>query len=130
MTTDKNEILCPSSICESGASILGVIDESGSLRRVSPLLPVTDEFVSLFRSSGSSDKFRFVGGCRAQECSRWVSGACAIAIAMREGNDELRESEEKDHSCEIKDNCRWYKQEGNSVCLGCSRLATNITGNH
>lgn len=119
MTTDEKTILCPSSKCEDGATLLGVVQKDGHVSFLSKKMVVNQEFVEIARSGRSPEKrFRFSNKCMQGSCAQWSVNRCGIIDKLIETFGPRDEPSELPN-CSIRAQCRWYKQHGGRACVVC-----------
>jgi len=113
---------CPSAPLYRHASVLGLVQQDGTIAFLGAPIPVDAEFIataSRGRSAGS--RFRFSGKCMESGCARWDGGKsrCEVATSV------LHQIRRKPPAaalpdCGIRATCRWYAQEGAPACAVCS----------
>jgi hypothetical protein len=122
-----NAYVCPSSRCEEGAVVLGVIDAKGVVGYISPALPVYAEFVNQSCGDGSLERrFRFAAACQEKGCQNWIEGQCAViedALRVAGNIPSIEGSTESNlPRCSIRRSCRWFAQRGPDACGICPLL--------
>ena len=116
--------MCPSSRCEPGAVLLGVIVGPGTLAYASDRLVVDEEFVQIARAGRSPEKrFRFSARCVQSACRQWTGTRCGVIDAVLEAV-EPRSTEELPE-CSIRPDCRWFRQSGAAACAVCPEIVTD-----
>ena len=79
----SDRAMCPSSRCEPGAVLLGVIVGPGTLAYASDRLVVDEEFVQIARAGRSPEKrFRFSARCVQSACRQWTGTRCGVIDAV------------------------------------------------
>ena len=124
-STDK-EILCPSSRPQIKQSkVFGLIDGTVEKPRVTYLKssqPVTEELIALSQPVTPTEVFRIAAPCIANSCKHFDGTNCGLASKIVE---QLPIVEEGLPSCSIRQDCRWYEQEGKAACMRCSQIITD-----
>jgi hypothetical protein len=123
---DSSTILCPSSKCEEGAVLLGVILENGSVAFAAERIEVDREFVMSAQEGRSPEKrFRFSSPCAQCGCKQWVGGQCSvIGKVLSTAPESLITSELP--MCSIRTQCRWFHQTGSKACSICPLVITDL----
>jgi hypothetical protein len=123
-TTEEN-ILCPSSKCEEGAILLGIVQQDGHVGFVNQRLYINKEFVEVARTGRSPEKrFRFGNKCMSAACEQWSDGHCTVMERIMNVNGSVREPSCLP-SCSIRPQCRWYQQHGGRACAICPFIITD-----
>lgn len=124
--TQKEHILCPSSRCEEGAILLGVIQHDGHVSIASDRFVIDNQFVQIAHLGRSPERrFRFAGDCANNSCVQWSEGRCKVIDKAIKIFGENMESTEL-RSCSIRNQCRWYKQCGGKACAICPEIITDL----
>lgn len=122
---------CPSAACEPGSRLHGLFGPDGELIRLSPPLEVDQAFVdSALEGRSPTKRFRFTSDCAEHRCGQWQDGKCGVAVKARAQLAAATEtgSAVLKHAlpgCAIRASCRWFAQEGGSVCRVCSLVVTD-----
>lgn len=125
MNSNNENKLCPSSICHSGALLLGVVGGDKKVSLLSPPIPVNDEFVEAVNAAGEPEKrFRFAGKCAKSGCGQWTGTSCGVMDELAMANHLLEIINENLPACAIRPDCRWYSQEGAKACIICPHIVT------
>ena len=124
------EYTCPSAPCESGGTLLGLIDENGRVGYLTPAITIDQEFVDKVEQGRSPRKrFRFAGPCVEGRCRQWTGSRCGIVDTAIEAVDGLDPAAAREEGvlpqCAIRSSCRWYAQEGAAACAACSFVITD-----
>jgi len=119
---------CPSTTCEPGVVLLGVVGPDGRLRYVSPALAVDALFVAIANEGRPPEKrFRFAGECVEDACEQWSDGRCRVidgVLANRSSAEMLPTDHHLPH-CAIRRTCRWFEQTGPQACQACPFVITD-----
>src|SRR5688572_18240761 len=123
---------CPSSRCEEGAALIGLVTTTGSIAFVGKPIRVTSEIrkALLQASAGRPEqKYRFTRTCIASRCENWSqeSESCDIGSMVAESAHALEltvHAYKPLPECGIRSSCRWYSQEGPAVCIPCTALVS------
>jgi len=117
-------VLCPSSRCEPGAILVGVILPSGKLAYASDELIIDQLFVDAAREGRAAEKrFRFSSPCVRAACRQWTGSRCGVIDEVRDalGNPAPTELP----ACSIRGRCRWFAQAGAAACAVCPQVITD-----
>ncbi|MBX2947196.1 MAG: hypothetical protein KF725_15300 [Cyclobacteriaceae bacterium] len=120
----SNSKTCPSSVCEEGAEVIGLVNEQGQINFLGQPLPVFHEFVEIVRQGRSAEKrFRFANRCLEKGCHQWTGSGCGII-------EDVLQNMEKNlmkalPNCGIRQDCRWYHQRGGNACRVCPIVITD-----
>jgi len=116
--------MCPSSRCEPGAVLLGVVVASGELAYASERLVIDDEFVQIARAGRSPEKrFRFSSRCVQAACRQWTGARCGVIDAVVETVGPRDATDLP--ACSIRPECRWFRQSGATACAVCPEVLTD-----
>ncbi len=114
----KQQLACPSATNSSGASLFGVVNVHGVVSFLPEKVELTEELIELGNQSGSAEsKFRYTSKCVESGCNQWTGSACGVIHQLKDL--DLSEMEQKVQRCPIKQECRWFFQEGISACKIC-----------
>jgi hypothetical protein len=117
--------LCPSAPGHPGESVLiGVVTGTPDEPRVTPTnapLEVTKELLALAEPVSPSEVFRFASTCRSESCTHFQNGRCQLADRAVTVLPEVVEHLPR---CPIRSQCRWYAQQGGSICRRCPQIVT------
>ena len=127
MEAKAKALLCPSSRCEPGARLLGVVQSDGTVAFTPDDLRVDDSFVSIARLGRKPEsRFRFAGPCHREACAQWM-GRCGVVDGV------LEEIATRDiptpavlPQCSIRVTCRWFEQAREAACRACSLVVTEL----
>ncbi len=126
MRADK-KFACPSSVCEEGAQMLGIVKDDGTVSILATALLIDKEFIQLSREVPDIERrFRFSGTCLEKGCKQWTGHSCGVienvirSFTPHENSSGLPE-------CSLRINCRWFSQEGPIACKACPLVVTDST---
>jgi len=119
-------LLCPSAPGSRDDSLLiGVVTSHPEGPRVAPTehaLRVTPDILKMAEPVSPSEVFRFASSCRGGECPHFRNNACQLAVRsvvlLEAVSDELPR-------CPIRSVCRWFRQEGPTICKRCPQIVTD-----
>jgi hypothetical protein len=115
---------CPSSRCQAGATLLGVVGPNGKVIYRTEPTQLDQEFVETALQGRSPERrFRFASRCVQSGCKQWTAGKCGIIESV------LRASPAQDQDilpqCSIRSTCRWFYQRGAAACAVCPDVITD-----
>ena len=117
--------LCPSSTCHTGALLLGVVRADQTVAMLNPPIPVNDEFVETVNAAGDAEaRFRFAGKCAKGGCSQWTGSSCGVMDSLSRLNPVVKITVGKLPECTIRQDCRWFAQDGPKACVICPYVVT------
>ena len=124
MSVARSGGTCPSSSCEPGNLLLGIVGPDGRLAQLQPPIRVDEDFVQ--RASGPGlrapeARFRFAGPCVRSGCNHWSEGRCGLGDAAAKAATRLPEPERLPR-CSIRKSCQWFAQAGAAACRVCPTI--------
>lgn len=124
-------VLCPSSRCEEGATLLGVVQSDGRVGFASTRYEVTQEFVQIARAGRAPEKrFRFASTCAMKGCRQWTGERCGVIDTIMSDRASRADAAERDAAplpeCSIRPQCRWFRQSGRAACAACPEVITDL----
>lgn len=117
-------ILCPSSRCQPGAILLGIVLSDGSVAFAKDRIAVDGAFVENARQGRAPEsRFRFSTPCASSGCQQWTGNRCGVidSVLDQVGRTGLADSLPE---CSIRGQCRWFDQSGSRACSICDRIVT------
>lgn len=123
---EPEKLLCPSSRCQEGAILIGIVLADGRIAYSSDQILIDREFVELAQQGRAPEtRFRFSTPCARNACRQWTGQRCSVI-------DRLTPLLEKQQSidlptCTIRAECRWYAQAGEAACGICPEIITDMT---
>lgn len=122
----SNSILCPSSRCEDGAVLLGVVSADGRVAFAQDLIVIDKEFVRVAHEGRSPEKrFRFGSPCARGACHQWTGERCGVIDKVMETIEPSAAHPELPE-CAIRSQCRWFGQSGEMACGACPEVITDL----
>lgn len=116
-------MLCPSSSGIEGTLLFGVIQNNTTVTLLETPLEVDNAFIEAAEKSGPLERrFRFANKCLKSGCRQWTGTKCGV-IKMLNG-DELMEVEHELKPCSIREQCRWFYEDGAKACTICNFVVT------
>jgi len=119
---------CPSAQPGMGdVQILGVISRDAEEPRLAYLdeaIPATPGTLELAAPLDASQVFRLSARCEEKKCTHFDGIDCQLAVRIAK---MLPEVVEHLPACNIRPDCRWFRQEGRAACLRCPQI---VTGTH
>ena len=117
---------CPSAQPgQEGAIAVGVVGGRVGERRVGYLegrVPVTDELLALAGPVKPTEVFRFGAPCAGGACSHFDGHDCRLATKLVQ---LMPPASKALPACQLRPECRWWKQEGKSACFRCPAIVTD-----
>jgi hypothetical protein len=125
-TMDSEQVLCPSSRCQDGAILLGIVLPNGQVALSSERLVIDEEFVRIAHEGRAPEKrFRFASPCVKAGCQQWSGERCGVIDSVMESvgtqSDEMSLPD-----CSIRSACRWFRQSGGAACAVCPEVITDL----
>ena len=122
----KEPVLCPSSRCEDGHILLGVVQADGTVGFLSERMTLGLEFVEIASKGRRPEKrFRFASTCVKTACRQWKGGRCGVIDQVLDSVPAALRSTRL-AQCSIRDQCRWHQQEGDEACTVCPLVITDL----
>ncbi len=119
--------MCPSSKARTGAKLLGVRQEDGSVAILPQPLQIDESFIEVAnQTSPAEQRFRFTNKCVESGCSKWTGSRCGVADRVLSVLEHLPIKEEI-VACAIRPQCRWFLQSGKEACRACPFVITDTT---
>lgn len=123
---DTETILCPSSRCQEGAILVGIVLPDGRVAFSSNQIVVDQEFVQIANEGRSPEKrFRFGGLCVKGGCQQWTGSRCGVIDSIMKSTQNRTETSTLP-DCSIRSQCRWFYQSGADACGVCSDVITDL----
>jgi len=126
LVSEEELVLCPSSRCKKGHILLGIVQANGKIGFLDKQLLVNQEFVeTAYRGRKPEKRFRFASPCAKVACKQWNSGRCGVL-------DNVFNCVPQEHriteipQCSIRNQCRWYQQNGYEACTVCPLIITDL----
>ena len=115
--------LCPSSQPDKNdALVFGIVEGTvespkiSYLKRSQPIKEITPSI-----EVKPTEMLRIASSCQEKGCSHFDGTDCRLAAKIVERLPAVTEALPP---CQIRSDCRWWKQEGKSACLRCPQLVT------
>ncbi len=123
----ERALKCPSAQPGMGeAQVLGVVSRDGAAPRLAYLdqpMAATPEILALSAPVAVSEVFRLSARCEESKCMHFDGTRCQLAVRIAELLPEVVDALP---ACNIRPECRWFRQEGRAACLRCPQV---VTGN-
>ncbi len=127
-TTGSNSAkLCPSSRCEVGNNLLGIVNAEGRIDFIAAPFTIDATFVAAAKEGRTPEqRFRFSSPCLKRGCEKWDGERCGVAKILSERGPELLPPDTASElpRCSIRPACRWHGEHGDSICYTCSWVVT------
>jgi hypothetical protein len=118
-------LMCPSAQPGMGdVQVLGVVMRDTEEPRVAYLdapMPVTPEVLAMAAPVAVSQVFRLSARCEEKKCTHFDGTNCQLAVRIA---TMLPEAVDNLPACNIRPECRWFRQEGRAACLRCPQIVT------
>lgn len=117
--------LCPSA--QPGMEqcrILGVVQRDGPtpmLQYLNEHVPATDEVLAMAAPLKPTEVFRLAATCAEHKCPHFDGADCQLATRIVQ---ILPAAVTTLPPCIIRQECRWYSQEGGAACRRCPEVTT------
>ena len=122
---DSLRLLCPSAQPDmEGSRVIGVytrLDENPRVGYLERTLEVTAELLSLAGEVRPTEVFRFSAHCEEARCSHFDGQSCKLATRIVQILPAVVDALPP---CQIRGDCRWYRQEGRQACFRCPQVVT------
>lgn len=127
MSDPSAPALCPSSRCEEGNILLGLVNAQGRIDFLADRVEIDAKFVEVAKEGRPPEqRFRFSSPCLKRGCEKWDGERCGVAKVLQQRAPELlpAEPEAALPRCSIRSACRWHGEYGDSICFTCSWVIT------
>ncbi len=122
---EPRELLCPSARPEMhGAMAFGVVAGSADEPRVAWLerpVPVTEELLAMTGPVEPTQVLRIAAPCAKGACCHFDGADCRLANRLVQLMPAVDSSLPP---CRIRQDCRWFAQEGRAACMRCPQIVT------
>jgi hypothetical protein len=121
----EQPLKCPSAQPGMGdVQILGVIsrdDHEPRLAYLDQTMPASVDTLELAAPLDVSQVFRLSARCEEKKCAHFDGVDCQLAVRIAKLLPEV-----VDHlpACNIRPDCRWFRQEGRAACVRCPQIVT------
>jgi hypothetical protein len=120
-----DNLVCPSSQPEVGkVRVLGVVEQTPEGPVVNYLerpLAATPEVLAMSAPFHPTEIFRLAAECQTQACPHFDGTSCGLARRIVQIMPAVTEQLP---ACGIRQECRWFRQEGSAACRRCPQIAT------
>jgi|SRR5580698_5885838 hypothetical protein len=121
----RDSLLCPSSQPEvAGVRVLGVVEQTPAGPEVSYLekpIEATAEILAMSAPFHPTEVFRLAGACQTHLCPHFDGVNCGLATRIVQNMPAVVEQLP---ACKIRQECRWFRQEGGAACRRCPQIST------
>jgi hypothetical protein len=129
MASDK-KVLCPSAQPDwENGQVIGVMAgtvEQPEMVYLNEPLPVTEALLDMAKPVSPTEVFRFSAPCACTGCGHYAEqeSKCRLAEKVVRWTPVVTEQLPV---CAIRNDCRWWQQEGRAACMRCPQvLTTNL----
>lgn len=123
----ERALKCPSAQPGMGdAQVLGVVSRDGAAPRLAYLdqpMTATPDILALAAPVAVSEVFRLSARCEESKCMHFDGARCQLAARIAKLLPEVVDTLP---ACNIRPDCRWFRQEGPAACKRCPQI---VTGN-
>jgi hypothetical protein len=119
--------LCPSSRCEEGNTLLGIVNAQGRIDFLAEPLAIDKSFVAAAKEGRPPEqRFRFSSPCMKRGCTKWDGERCGVAKILHESGPGLLPPDDTAvlPNCSIRPSCRWHGEYGDQICHTCAWVIT------
>lgn len=120
-------LMCPSAQPGMGdVQVLGVVMRDADEPRLAYLdepVVATPEMLALAEPAGVSQVFRLSARCEEHKCTHFDGTRCQLAVRIA---SMLPEVVDTLPACNIRRECRWFRQEGRAACVRCPQIVTGM----
>lgn len=126
---DGKDYSCPSAPADSeGAKLLGIVLGTADRPEVSYIsrdmdIPVAEVLKEIDPAVSPTRVLRFSAKCQNTGCGQFDGQSCRLG---RDIAKMMAPADDLPPPCNIRKTCRWYAENGPSVCLRCSRVVTTV----
>lgn len=121
----RDALLCPSSQpWVQGARVLGVVEKTPNGTDVNYLdepLPATPDVLALAGPFPPAEVFRLAAPCQTHSCPHFDGADCGLATRIVQILPAVVDALPR---CQIRPECRWFRQEGAAACRRCPAIST------
>ncbi len=126
MTSIKEKVaLCPSAPPEWSDSVVFAISAGTAAApevvHLSEPQPVTKELLALAEPVTPTEVFRFAAPCAEKGCVHFADSQCQLVQRVVKAVPTVTDTLPP---CRIRQDCRWWQQEGKSACMRCTQIVT------
>nr|WP_242040862.1 nitrogen fixation protein [Coleofasciculus sp. FACHB-1120] len=128
MTDNRTTPLCPNARPEwADSKVFGVVTGTGTVKEphvtyLNERQPVTDELMALCEAVTPTEVFRIAAPCASKGCQNFDGTDCRLAKRIVQ---HLPGGAEELPPCSIRQDCRWWQQEGKAACMRCPQVVTD-----
>jgi hypothetical protein len=116
----KEKFLCPSAPMCKGSKLLGIVNAENEIDIIEKPIDIDNGFTeSASKGRAPEQRFRFVNSCVKEGCQQWDGSSCSVVKIVL---DKIEKKNWKNELpvCGIRDECRWFTQEGANACKVCT----------
>lgn len=121
----EQPLKCPSAQPGMGdVQVLGVVSRDAEEPRLAYLdesVAPTPEMLELAAPLAVSQVFRLSARCEESKCTHFDGTRCQLAVRIAKLLPEVVDSLP---ACNIRPDCRWFRQEGRAACVRCPQIVT------
>ena len=116
---------CPSAQPGMGdVQVLGVVMRDAEEPRLAYLdepMAATEDMLEMAAPVPVSQVFRLSARCEESKCTHFDGTRCQLAVRIARLLPEVVDTLP---ACNIRPDCRWFRQEGRAACLRCPQIVT------
>jgi hypothetical protein len=124
-TKHSSALLCPSS--QPGvenARVLGVVQQTSEGVEIAYLdepVPATTDVLRMADPAHPTEVFRLAAECQTTRCPHFDGATCGLASRIVKILPAVVSDLPR---CQIRGECRWFRQEGAAACHRCPQIST------
>lgn len=116
--------MCPSSRCEPGATLIGVVRSDATIGYLPRHYIVDKDFADAANADGRAEtRFRFASKCAENNCGQWTGEGCGVvaraSVALADRQSPVLPK------CSIRSSCRWFAEKADAACRVCHFVVTD-----
>jgi hypothetical protein len=124
-TKHSSPLLCPSSQPRvENARVLGVVQRTSDGVEIAYLdepVPATKDVLAMADPVHPTEVFRLAAKCQTTRCPHFDGAICGLASRIV----QILPAVVSDlPGCQIRSECRWFRQEGAAACHRCPQIST------
>lgn len=108
--------------------LLGIVLPNDQIAFCSPPPVIDQQFVDTAREGRPPEtRFRFSAPCLKTACAQWSGGRCGVVERLLPRGEQGAPADDPLRACDIRPQCRWYRQRGSAACAICVDVVTMVS---